>query len=140
MSEIDIEKIRSGSMNGTIVYICDYRLGDGGVHNKPIRNIPPTRVIVRSNDETKKRVYYSVSHFAKLGKNDVPTATVIPVYDNTVFCSFTGTPVRVFDNIDECVAAFNDMVDVVIKKFEDYKATIVPTIDSKIEELRKLKG
>lgn len=98
---MDIENITNGSMNGEYVWICDYRYKD--ISEKPIRHIRPQKVLVRSNDETKKRIYYSESHFIGLNKKNEPVKSkVIPVFDATGYRSYTGVPVNVFDNEKDC--------------------------------------
>lgn len=131
--KIDIEKIRSGSMDGEYVYICDYRRTD--LSKKPIRNVPPTKVMIRSNEETKKRIYYSNSHFVSLKKDGTASSKVIGLYDNTGFRTFTGTPLKVFDNELECNAQWNDDLKEVEKKLLEKRAVIYQSIDNEINEL-----
>jgi hypothetical protein len=66
---LDINKMRNGGMDGKIVWICHYNRPD--MNKKPLRNIPPTQVIIRSNDELPKgkKIYYSQSHFSVLNKS-----------------------------------------------------------------------
>ena len=52
--QIGNDDIRNGKYDGQVVYICDYRLGDKGIHAKPIRNVKPMKVLVRSNKELPK--------------------------------------------------------------------------------------
>ena len=140
--QIDIKDVTEGRYDGKEVYICDYRLGDGGILKKPIRNLPPQKVLVRSNDELPKNktIYYSNSHFVKLKSNGLPSSAVIPVFDNTGYRMYSGVPVKIFDNMDECVVEFQKMVDEVIDKWEKYKQQVIPMIDDNLEELYKLKN
>jgi hypothetical protein len=133
--EIDISNIRNGSMNGEIVFICDYRRPD--LDKKAIRNVPPTKVMIRSNSETKKRIYYSESHFVTLKKDGSPSSKVIPLFDNTGFRSYTGEPLKVFDNEAECIAQWNDDLKVVEQKWAQRKAVVYKQID---EELNNISG
>ena len=134
--KIDIEKIKNGSMNGKTVYICDYRRSD--ILKKPIRNVPPTEVMVRSNEEITKRIYYSESHFVALKKNGEPSSKVISLYDNTGYRSYPGEPVKVFDNELECKAQWNDDLKKVEQKWIDYRAVVHEQIDDEITQLSKM--
>jgi len=108
--KIEIEKITKGELDGEIVWVCHYNRPD--MQKKALRNVPPTKVIVKSNDQLpkNKRVYYSESHFSPLNKKNKPLARIIPPFDNTGFRSRTGTPLCAFDNKEECVAAWNDQL------------------------------
>ncbi len=136
--QIDAKEIASGSYDGKKVFICDYRVPD--LDKKPIRSVEPTEVMVRSNDETKKRIYYSNSHFVTLKKNGEPSSKVIPLYDNTGFRSYTGEPVKVFDNLAECEAQWNDDLSYVQNRWIEKRKTAIQVIDdhiNKIDEMRK---
>lgn len=91
-------------MDGKTVWICDYRINN--FDEKPIRKVLPQKVVIRSNAETKKRVYYSESHFAPLSKKGQPLKKVIPLFDNTGFRYRTGTPLNVFTTEKECRSHF----------------------------------
>jgi hypothetical protein len=45
MTRIPINDITSGSLDGSIVWICDLRQPD--LNKKPIRKVIPTRVMIR---------------------------------------------------------------------------------------------
>jgi len=101
----DIKEVTDGHLNGKIVWICDYRFTDFA--NKASRHVPPQRVLVRNNEETKKRVYYSESHFVGLNSKGQPVESkTISPFDTTGYRSSTGVPVNVFDSEMECKAYY----------------------------------
>lgn len=116
---IDIKDIIEGKYNGKMVYICDYRFKD--INDKPIRFIPPQKVLVVSSEDVNKKIYYSDSCFLVLNKKGEPTNKVIVVFDNTGFRSFRGIPCKVFDNMEECVLEFKTLVNENIKKIDEWK-------------------
>lgn len=130
-----IEDIMAGKLNGRKVWICDIRYDN--YSEKPIRHVSPQEVMVRSNSETKKRVYYSESHFVALNKKGEPVNSKIysPV-DNTGYRSRSGTPLQVFDNEADCRKAYTKQVDTAIRGLEDHKRFVVKNIESRIEKLR----
>lgn len=131
--KIDAKEIASGSYDGKKVFICDYRVPD--LDKKPIRSVEPMEVMVRDNEETKKRIYYSKSHFVALKKNGEPSSKVIPLYDNTGFRSYTGEPVKVFDNMAECEAQWNDDLKGVQERWAERRKTALQNIDDQIEKI-----
>ena len=109
--QIDTDKIMEGRCNGEIVWICHYNRPD--MQKKALRNVPPTKVIVRSNDELppNKRVYYSASHFSPLNKKGGPLAKVISPVDNTGYRSRCCNKLYVFDNEEECIGMWNTQLN-----------------------------
>lgn len=106
--QIDIKDVISGKLDGRVVWICDFRFKD--ISNKPIRHIKPKEVLIRSNKEVTKRVYYSESHFSEINSKGLPVKTsIIPPYDNTGYRSYRGVALNVFDNKEECVAMYNKL-------------------------------
>ncbi len=131
---MDIQSIKSGKNNGQIVWICDLRYND--YSNKPIRHIKPTRVLIRSNSEINKTIYYSDSHFVALNnKDEIVKSKVFSLYDNTGFRSFTGVALQVFETEQECMDAYRKQCDVAIAGLTEYKITEIQKIDNKINEL-----
>ncbi len=130
--------IRNGKMNGKIVWVCHYNRPD--LAKKPLRNVPPTRVIVRNNDELpkKKNVYYSDSFFSPLNKNDEPTAKIIVPFDNTGYRSFPGNPLHIFDNQKDCEQAWNDDVIEVTVRLNERIANIVNELQDELSATTKL--
>lgn len=133
---INIEDIRSGSMDGDTVFICDYRQED--LNKKPIRNVKPQEVFVCGNDELpeNKKIYYSDSHFRAKNKDGSKSSKIIPLFDNTGFRSFAGVALEVFDNMEECAEAYRCAVISVIDRLEEKKKTAVKCIDDEISRLR----
>lgn len=89
--------IESGDKKiGDEVWVVDVRHDD--ILNKPIRNVPPTKVGIFGADSLnpKKKVYYASYHFRVTGKNGNPLAAVIAPYDNTGFRGYTGISLNIF--------------------------------------------
>lgn len=117
--ELDIKIIRElGPHVGTKVWVCDYRQDD--LDKKAARHVPPTEVIIVSNDENPppKRIYYSNTHFRGLTKTGEAGSKVIGIYDNTGYRSNPGVPLHVFDNKDECVEFYNAQADKIISAID----------------------
>ena len=98
------------NVEGNIAYITDLRVSDGG--NKFIRNIPPTKVLIRHNRELNgaKTIYYSDFHFLKM-KGDKVLKQVIAPFDNTGYRYYTGTSVNIFEDYEDCVKKHNEQVE-----------------------------
>lgn len=134
--EISCKEIQTGGeWVGKLVWICDYRQPD--LQKKAIRHVRPTLVLVRSNDELPKNktVYYSETHFVKLLASGQPSSTIISLFDNTGYRSFEGHPVKVFENEKECVQAYNQMADVIIKSCEELLKTIIERLEKEKNEV-----
>ena len=98
--------------NGSIVWITDFRFNKDDITKKPIRHVPPTKVLVRSNKEIKRQIYYSPSHFVGLNKDDKPIKSKIyPVFDNTGFRAYSGHAVSIFDCEDDAVREYRYRCD-----------------------------
>lgn len=108
---IKTEEIRSGMHTGKKVWICHYLQPD--LDKKPLRNVPPTHVLIRSNDELpkNKRVYYSLDHFAPLSNAGKTLLKVISPVDNTGYRSACGNELYVFTDKNECVFAWNQQIE-----------------------------
>lgn len=132
--EIPISEVTDGSRNGEVVYVCDYRLNDE-IHRKPIRVVPPTKVVVVSNDDVDKNVYYSSSAFKVIGKNGNTTSKIIVPYDNTGYRSYPGVPLKVFTDEQECIEHWNSDVDVAIKAISEYRDSMVQSLNDRIAKL-----
>jgi hypothetical protein len=131
---IDINEITSGSRNGQTLWICDLRYND--YHNKPIRHIKPTKVLVRSNNETKKKIYYSHSHFVALNKKDEPLKSkVFAPFDNTGYRMRTGTSLNCFETMDECDAHYRIQCRDAIDGLVDTKKAFAETVHNKIDDI-----
>jgi hypothetical protein len=105
--KIETQEVRDGKHNGKLVWVCHYNRPD--MDKKPLRNLPPTKVLVRCNEKfkPKKTVYYSMSHFSPVNKDDKPLARLISPVDNTGFRGRTGAELSVFDTEAECIAQWN---------------------------------
>lgn len=119
------------------VWICDYRQPDRS--KKPIRKVPPTKVNVRPSSEAKKKIYYSNYFFKPYAKSGKLASTEIKPYDNTGFRSFTGNPVYIFDNEQECIDKWNELIDEEINYWSKRKNTILAEIDETIDTFSKEK-
>lgn len=133
---IDIKKITNGKMNGIKVWICDLRYTD--YSNKAIRNIKPTEVLIRSNDETKKRIYYSESHFVELNIKGEPLKSKVKApFDGTGYRSYAGVALKCFETEVECIKHYKKQIKQAIKGLEEHRKTITEIVDYKITELAK---
>lgn len=61
--KLNTSDIRNGKHVGEKVWICHYLRPN--LDKKPLRNIKPTYVIIRDNDELpkNKKIYYSITFF-----------------------------------------------------------------------------
>ena len=134
---LNFKDVAEGKLNGKIVWICDYNypvLRD----SKPLRNVPPTRVLIRDNSETTKNIYYSESHFVVLNKDGGATKKVHALFDNTGFRHRTGNPLHIFDTQNECEAKYVELLKTVMLRLEQYKQNIISECNSQIEGYSKL--
>lgn len=132
--QIDIKKITDGSMDGQIVWICDYHQPDFDL--KPRRNIPPTRVMVVPNGD--KKVYYSVSHFVLVDQyGNVKYSKSWAPFDNSGYRSFAGHPVSVFDDEIECQTAWRQQISVIITDMQKAKQGAIDRYDGMIAKLQE---
>lgn len=133
---IDIKKITNGELDDTKVWVCDLRYTD--FSKKAARNLKPSLVMIRGNDETTKTIYYSSSHFVSLNKIGEPiNSKIIPLFDNTGYRSFRGIPINVFETEEECRSFYKSQVKTAIKGLINYKASLTISVDAKIFELEK---
>jgi len=141
--ELDIKIIRElGSHVGTKVWVCDYRQDD--LDKKAARHVPPTEVIIVSNEDapSKTRIYYSNTHFRGLTKTGEISSKVIAIYDNTGYRSNPGVPLHVFDNKEECVEFYNEQADKIISAIDARINTAVIRLQNHKQEVidHKLKS
>ena len=135
---IDINKIKDGALDGQDVWICDYRYSDYS-NGKPIRSVAPTKVRIRSNEETKKRIYYSESHFVELNKKgDVVNSKIKGLFDNTGYRTYPGVPLNVFNTESECVDHYNELVKAALKGLKKHRKNIVSQLDIRIDLMSNL--
>ena len=126
--QIHIEHILNGSMEGKIVWICDYRRPD--LCKEPIRARMPTKVMVMNG-----RVVHSDYHFKRLNNCSTPTGPAILPFDKTGWRGFTGEPVKVFDNVDECLIQWNADLHVVERALHQKRKDLVDDIDLVLKQL-----
>jgi len=100
--QIDTKEVREGKHDGDVVWVCHYNRPD--MNKKALRNIPPTKVLIRPESELPKNkvVYYSESFFSPLNRQGNPLAKVISPVDNTGYRSNVGNELFVFDNEKDC--------------------------------------
>jgi len=118
--KIDTDEITKNEDHvGEKVWICHYLQPD--IDKKPLRSVPPTRVIIRSNDELpcNKTVYYSAVHFSPLGAKGQALARVISPVDNTGFRSRSGNSLCVYTTEAECVASWNAQLSEVMARLKE---------------------
>ncbi len=136
---MNTKEIREGKHNGKTVWICHYHrpyLGD-----KPLRCVPPTKVLVRSNSELpkNKNIYYSQSHFVVLNKKGLPLKKILSPVDNTGYRSRSGTPLFTFDNERDCEISWNEQIDEHLKAFKEYERVQVYKMTYEQNELTERK-
>ena len=133
-----IEPKDIGNYVNKFVWICDYRYND--YLQKPIRKVLPQKVMVKDNQETNKRIYYSEYHFCGLDKNDESLKSkIIGIYDNTGYRGYEGVPLNIFDNKEECYECFYNLCDVIIKEFIKIRENIYNELTSKVNKLWEVK-
>lgn len=101
-------KVMNGSEDGKAFWVCHYSRPD--LNKKPLRNVPPTLCEARSNDEVKKTIYYSKSHFAPVGKNGKITQKAISGVDNTGYRMHSGNMLYAFESEQDCIDAWNSQL------------------------------
>lgn len=108
---INTTEVRDGLHTGKEVWVCHYLRPD--VYKNPLRNVPPTKVLIKCNTELpkNKRGYYSKVHFAPISNKGKVLARVISPVDNTGFRSRCGNELHVFTEEAECVEAWNNQID-----------------------------
>ncbi len=140
MEEI-VSKIRAGELDYEHFWICDYRRPD--LNKKPIRAVKPTHVMVMPNSDLKPnvRIYYSESHFKPVSKDGSKILSkCIPIFDNTGYRAYTGVPLQVFRNQNDCIEAWEASVEHVIAELQDKKSTIIHDLQEQIDNLKITKS
>lgn len=132
------EKVQKGELDGEVVWICHYNRPD--LNKKPLRNVPPTKCLVVNNKDLPKgkRIYYSYSHFVKIGKNGSITKQVISPVDNTGYRSIQGNPLHTFRTEEECVEQWNKDLDAVHKQLSEKLKVVVKKVENEIIELEDM--
>jgi len=125
--KIEIKELRDGVHIGKEVWVCDYRWTD--FDKKEDRNIKPTKVLIRSTDDTSKRVNYSNCFFSEIKKDKVVNSSLIKLFDNTGYRTFAGIALNVFTTEAECLKHYKKQAEIVFKDFENYKSTKLRRLD-----------
>lgn len=117
------QEVRDGVFTGDTVWICHYLRPD--VDKKALRNVPPTKVLIRSNSELpkNKKVYYSTVHFSPFGKSGNVQAKVISPVDNTGYRTNIGNELFIFTEESECVDEWNKQVSECCGRLEEQELT-----------------
>lgn len=124
---------------GKRVWICDYRLGDGGAINKPIRAITPKYVEICSNDTLpkSKTVYYSPIHFREVKKGKASSNIIAP-YDNTGYRCYSGVSLNIFDKEKDCRDFFVKQCNEMLASIKSEMENIASRFNYKISEVNEL--
>lgn len=124
---------------GKRVWICDYRLGEEGAFNKPIRAIIPKYVEVCSNDTLpkSKTIYYSPVHFREIKKGKA-SSTIIAPYDNTGYRCYTGTSLNIFEEEGDCRKFFVKQCNEMLDSIKSSLKGMTSLFNSKIVEVSEL--
>lgn len=124
---------------GKRVWICDYRLGEGGAINKPIRAITPKYVEVCSNSTLpkSKTVYYSPIHFREV-KNGKASSNIIAPYDNTGYRCYPGVSLNIFDKEKDCRNFFMKQCNEMLESIKSSLKGITSMFNNKIIEVNEL--
>ena len=140
---IDVNDVIESSMRGKIVYACDYRKPD--LDKKAVRNVSPEKCIVFTKtdfEEAGKKwpnVYYSNTVLLPLNKKDEPIwSRPIKVFDNTGYRAYTGVPIEFFDNMEECIEAYNIAVQEVIDRYHTAILNAPLNLIAEQNEIKKL--
>lgn len=134
--QLKTKEVADGLHTGKEVWICDLRWND--FNNKPIRDITPKKVIVRPISETKKRVYYSEIFFSEIKNDKVVSSSVIGLFDNTGYRSYTGVPLNVFTTEAECIKNYKKLAHEAYKSFLEWKQIQLNYINGVEEKILKI--
>jgi len=131
--KLETKELLDGLHNGKIVWICDYRWLD--FDKKEDRKVEPKQVLIRSTDETKKRVNYSHSFFSEIKKGNVVNSSLIKLFDNTGYRWYSGVALNVFTEEKECRDYYKTQANLVAKLFESYKKNKLERLDKISNEI-----
>jgi len=125
----------SGYNLGDIVWVCDYRFNNEML-KKPIRHVPPTKVMIACATETGKHIYYSSFYFQKLNKKDEPIkSSVIALFDNTGYRFCTGTGLRIFYTEKECIEYYKDVCEGLVQELHNERDRVLKIYSDMEEKL-----
>ena len=140
--KIDIKEITSGSRDGEVVWVCDFRFNKYRKATKPLRHVKPTEVIVVCNESLPKNktVYYSESHFLPLNKQGDPIKSkIIAPFDNTGYRALTGTPLNIFTDEAECKSHYKKQCDDIIELLKSRQVKANEFFNSEIKKIKILR-
>ena len=122
--QIQTKEVREGLHTGKTVWICHYNRPD--MHKKALRNVPPTKCLIKSTDElpNNKTIYYSQAYFTPYNKTGKLSTKIISPVDNTGFRTRCGNELYVFDNEEDCNAEWNTQVNNHAKRIDKIILTI----------------
>ena len=136
--ELVTKEIREGKHLGEIVWITHYSQPD--LDKKALRNVPPTKCLIQPEETAGKKVYYSETYFAPIGKNGEPTKRVISPVDNTGYRSHCGNELFVFTTEAEANEQWNEQVnavaDILYTRAETAKQVLLTRADELTKTLR----
>ena len=119
--ELNAKEVREGGQYiGQELQIYDFRWED--FDKKPARKIKPTKVLIRSNSETKQTVNYSQVFLSEIKNDKLIKSSTIKIYDNTGWRGYPGVPVNIFTTEKECVDKYKELKEAVIENFNAYKS------------------
>lgn len=140
--KIDInDVVGSSKYAGQKLWICDYRKT---IDKKAARHVKPTEVFIADKsifDEAglDPTIYYSMVGFAQLNKDGTPNLKkLISPFDTTGYRSYSGIGVLVFDNEDECIDAYNDQIQTVLKMYEIEIENAIKRLAAESQEIKNL--
>lgn len=136
--KIDHNRILNGNLSGHILWVTDLHFRD--LQKKAIRNVPPTKVLVRPNSALTKpmSIYYSDYHLVVLGRDNKPTSKIIQLFDNTGYRSRTGSPVLLFTNEKDAKEAYAALAQKFLERVKEEKASVDKLWEDRIQYLQEL--
>jgi len=131
--KLETKEVSDGLHDGKTVWICDYRWLD--FDKKEDRKVEPKQVLIRSKDETNKRINYSHSFFSEIKKGKVVNSSLIKLFDNTGYRWYSGVALNVFTEEKECRDYYKIQANLVAKLFDSYKQNKLQRLDKISNEI-----
>jgi len=134
---IETKRVRDGKHLGEKEWICHYNRPD--MHKKPLRNLPPTEVLIRPLSELpkNKKVYCSEVFLSPLNNKGDPLAKVISPVDNTGYRSYCGNEIYIFDSEKGCKQHWNTQLNNYFVKLDELIFTAADNWRNQKEDLMK---
>lgn len=135
---VDLKQVTDGQLNGARVWVCQYNQPD--LYKKPLRNMPPTEMMVVSNEALpkNKKIYYSASHLSPLNKKGEPLSRVVSIFDNTGFRGRTGDSLHIFTNREACVKQWHADLKAVDTQIEEQIKSATKMWQDRLDKHREL--